>query len=86
MTMRATVIHVTNVPPRLALVLQLREGEVEAGHYLKSGTTTLRVDGVGFAPPDAWRAGKRAATVTVLSGPTLDEGAEVVEIDAVEIG
>ena len=53
MTMRATVIHVTNVPPRLALILQLHEGDVEAGHYLASGATTLRVDGVGLSRSDA---------------------------------
>lgn len=79
MTIRATVTMSTSVPPRFLLILQLGEGEVEPGQQLTSGSTRLRVDGLGFAPPDAWQRGLRAITVTLLSGPPLEVGAELVE-------
>lgn len=82
---RVHVLEVFRVAGRVMLKLEMLQGELRVGIQLSSTSGhKIEVVGVAFSPADAWQAGIRLASVSVLSGECPEAGVILQEIPGIE--
>jgi hypothetical protein len=81
MLARVRVLEVFCAAGRVMLKLEMLQGELRAGIQLSSTSGhKIEVVGVAFSPADAWQAGIRLASVSVLSGECPEAGVMLQEV------
>lgn len=81
--MRATVLDVAVVGGLTFVVLQLTDGDVDLGLVVSSSVGSWRVTGISTIDAHLWRAGRRAVSLSPLTGVALPaSGEQLVELRA----
>lgn len=84
--MSIEVIEVQVVGDRVIVVGQILSGEVAQGMVLESDSNArYEITGVGFVPPEAHSAGRRALTLVQVDGNDLTTGSILHQVQTCEV-